>query len=63
MIQVVRNSLFPRDLEMVFILAYCRAIDSEEAAFNLFKYHGRLPYFPKKGNKSKNSSFWQIIQC
>lgn len=49
-VQEIRNELFVRDPDKVFSSVYCKALDSDQNAFNLFKSHVKIPYFPKNKN-------------
>ena len=49
-LQEVRGELFPKDKEHVFSSIYCKALDSPNPIFNLFRAYIKLPFI------SKNSS-------
>jgi len=44
-IQEIRNQVFPRDSKKVFSTLYCKALDSEDPIFNLFRGYMSIPFF------------------
>jgi len=47
-VQKVRNQLFPKDTDQVFSTIFCKANDSEDPIFNLFRGTIKIPLITKK---------------
>jgi len=47
-VQKIRNQLFPKDTDQVFSTIFCKANDSEDPIFNLFRGTIKIPLITKK---------------